>query len=810
MRKLRSSLLFILLLLSTAGFAQVTLSVTIDNEKADLIEGVEIIIDLPTKAFSEIKTTNKHGSVTFNLTDTGEYVITTFIEGYENRIVTKHLHTGLNKLSITIIPLNVELDPTTIYGGEKKTNGKTWLNGVEGTSIYKAKKNEVVVLKDIDANLASNNSRQVFSKVTGLNIWENDEAGLQIGVGGRGLSPNRTSNFNTRQNGYDMSADALGYPESYYSPPMQSLERIEVIRGAASLQYGTQFGGVINFKIKEGSRDTAAEITANQTLGSYGFYNSYNSVGGTIGKFNYYTFHQYREGKGWRQNSPFSHNTYYAGVNYQANRRLVIGAQYTNMSYLAQQPGGLTDALFNEDAQQSIRDRNWFRVRWNLFALTFDYNISDKTKLNIRNFGLIAERSALGFLGVITRADPLEERNLIQGEYENYGSEARLITRYYVGKIYTTALYGARYYHGSSTGKQGLADDGVGPNFKYLNPDNLENSDYAYPSKNIALFTEQIFNITNKFSITPGVRYEYIKTGADGYYRNVITDLAGNIIKDETFNENSRRSREVYLAGLGLSYKVIEKYELYANFSQNYRAINFTDLRVVNPNLVIDQKLADEKGYNADLGLRGKKGNVFNYDVSLFYLRYNGRIGEVLRNDTITFRPYRYRTNIADSRNYGIEAFAELDVWKLLKGDSVKSSIITFANATLLDARYINSDEAAINNKQVESVPKTIFRGGITYKNNGFSATCQYSYTAEQFSDATNSEFSSTAVNGIIPAYSVIDLSAGYRFKRYKLSSGINNLADARYFTRRAAGYPGPGIIPSSGRTWYISLNATF
>jgi Fe(3+) dicitrate transport protein len=72
--------------------------------------------------------------------------------------------------------------------------------------------------------------------------------------GGRGLDPNRTSNFNTRQNGYDISADVLGYPESYYATP-EALEEIQVIRGAASLQYGTQFGGLVNFKIKSPTKN---------------------------------------------------------------------------------------------------------------------------------------------------------------------------------------------------------------------------------------------------------------------------------------------------------------------------------------------------------------------------------------------------------------------------------------------------------------------------------------------------------------------------------------------------------------------------
>ncbi len=100
--------------------------------------------------------------------------------------------------------------------------------------IMAAKKTELVRMQEIDANTSTNNARQVFATVVGLNVWESDALGLQLGIGGRGLSPDRTSNFTTRQNGYDIAADPLGYPESYYTPPMDAVERIEIVRGGGS------------------------------------------------------------------------------------------------------------------------------------------------------------------------------------------------------------------------------------------------------------------------------------------------------------------------------------------------------------------------------------------------------------------------------------------------------------------------------------------------------------------------------------------------------------------------------------------------
>lgn len=87
----------------------------------------------------------------------------------------------------------------------------------------------------------------------------------------------------------------------------------------------------------------------------------------------------------------------------------------------------------------------------------------------------------------------------------------------------------------------------------------------------------------------------------------------------------------------------------------------------------------------------------------------------------------------------------------------------------------------------------------------------QYSYLSEQFTDAENSLVpeQGDARNGLvgtIPAYSIMDLSFSYSFKKWKIETGVNNLLDNSYFTRRATGYPGPGIIPSDPRNYYLTL----
>ena len=99
--------------------------------------------------------------------------------------------------------------------------------------LFSGKKNEVLKLSNINANLTNNNAREVFSRIPGVTVWENEGSGIQINVGVRGLSPNRSWELNIRQNGYDISSDVFGYPEAYYNPPLEAVETIQLIRGGA-------------------------------------------------------------------------------------------------------------------------------------------------------------------------------------------------------------------------------------------------------------------------------------------------------------------------------------------------------------------------------------------------------------------------------------------------------------------------------------------------------------------------------------------------------------------------------------------------
>ncbi|MCS6988217.1 MAG: TonB-dependent receptor [Chloroherpetonaceae bacterium] len=781
----------------------------LNDETGEAIAGASVSL----KAQGVGALTNERGEFEFRAKRAGKDSLVVSALGFERIALACDIDENGARFAIRLTRKAYQAREVVVESEKGNRFGVSKLASVEGTAIYEAKKNEVITLKDIAANVAFNNARQTFAKVSGLNIWQSDGGGIQLDIGGRGLSPKRTSNFNVRQNGYDISPDPLGYPESYYTPPFEALERIEVVRGAASLQYGTQFGGMLNFVFKRGAPDKPFEFLSRQSAGSFGMFNSFNSVGGTIRNFNYYGFYQFKRGDGWRPFSEFDQHVAHVSTRYAFGEKLSLSSDYTFMHYLARQPGGLTDAQFAQNPRQSLRPRNWFEVDWNVASISADYFFSSTTQLNSRFYGLMSGRQSLGNLERITyndltpRRDGTFNRTLIQGKFKFIANETRLIHRYDFLGNKSTVLVGIRAFRGETTQRQGDADSTANPNFQFLNPNDPDNSDYRFPNRNYSAFVENIFVVAPNFTITPGMRYENIQTSAEGYYRQISYDGAGNVVGKLRVDERRSRNRAFVLFGIGASFTPNESAELYANVSQNYRSVTFSDLRVVNPNFVIDPNIQDERGYNADLGLRGNYKGLIYYDLTLFYLRYDNQIGLLLKNDQPPlFLPYRLRTNVADSRTYGVETLIEADLYGLIFGQNPATSVSLFSNVAFLDARYINSDEPSIRNRKVELVPPITIRAGATLRRKGFQATLQFSYTGEHFTDATNAVRTSTAVNGVIPSYGVWDVSARYEIGAFAFEGGINNLTNNFYFTRRAESYPGPGIIPADGRSVYATL----
>jgi Fe(3+) dicitrate transport protein len=234
-----------------------------------------------------------------------------------------------------------------------------------------------------------------------------------------------------------------------------------------------------------------------------------------------------------------------------------------------QQPGGLTDAQFAANSRDSFRERNWFGVPWNIFSVNFDTKVNTNLDIAVKAFGLIGERNSVGFTSapnvmdaISTITNQYANRRVDSDTYKNIGIENRNLYRYSLSKIQNNIAFGMRLYQAKTTrfqkGKGTTASD-FDMSIEGRFPTELE-----FTTKNAALFAENQFKITNKLSVTPGVRYEHINSTSNGR----IDIVSGN---DVTFTEKNIVINKP-LFGLGLEYKW-KQTNFYANISQAYRLL---------------------------------------------------------------------------------------------------------------------------------------------------------------------------------------------------------------------------------------------
>jgi Fe(3+) dicitrate transport protein len=694
--------------------------------------------------------------------------------------------------------------PTITLVGSGSKNDYQQMPEIVGTNIYAGKKNALIVMDNVQGNVVTNTMRQVMAKVAGIHIWESDPSGIQIGIAARGLSPNRSWEFNIRQNGYDIAADPFGYPEAYYNPQLQAVQRIEVVRGQGALQYGPQFGGMVNYILRNGSEfKKTIEAESQQTFGSNKLFNSYNAIGGKTKKLHYYAFFDHRSGDGYRTNSRYFTNAGYATATYYVTPKLSLTAEVIQSHARSQQPGGLTDAQLAQDIVQSFRSRNWMDIKWTTPALIVNYNINENTRWNTKLFATIGDRNSVGFLQSITTKDSINpatgeynNRQLLVDKYRNYGLESRIITDYKIGNIKNTISTGIRLYKGNTyRSSNGIGTRGTDYDMTAVGK---YSGDINFASYNAAIFAENIIRVGKKLLLIPGIRYEWLKGNASG--RNGFTTTGADIIL-----QNVSKRRGFLLVGMGAEFHVNTNTEFYANYAQAYRPIQFANLQAPPTTDIIDDNLKDAKGYNIDFGYRGKLKKYVQFDISAFYLQYNNRIGTIVVNGTPN---YRLVTNVGNSTSKGIESFVEWNIAKTVKQNTAYHASV-FVSYAYNEATYsADFKDANTKGKKLENAPAHILRTGFSIGYKSLLFTTQLNYISKTFSDANNTEAASANGNtGVIPAYTVADITASYKInKHFGIKAGVNNVAKTTYFTRRAGGYPGPGALPADGRTGFVSI----
>jgi Fe(3+) dicitrate transport protein len=669
--------------------------------------------------------------------------------------------------------------------------------------LVSGKKNEVVTLSATNANIAIKTGRQLFAKIPGVFVYDMDGSGNQLNISTRGLDPHRSWEYNIRQNGVIINSDMYGYPASHYSAPMESFEKIELIRGTGSLQYGAQFGGMINYVTKKPDTAKAFTFETVNTVGSFNLLSSYNAVSGTHKKFSYYAYYYKRHSDGYRNNSQSDATAQYVQLSYQFNKNISLKAELGRSKYLYHIPGPLNDSMFNADPTMSTRSRNYFSPDIYIPSLTLNWKVSGQTKVNITASGVFGSRNSVmldAFADVpdtINRSTGLYKNR--QVDIDNFNSrtiEFRLLNQYHIGTLESTLATGFVYMNNDLHRRQlGKGTTGTDYDLSLVEPGFMR--DIHFKSNNIALFAENVFRVNQRWTISPGIRFENGNSKMNGEIKYYTVNPLPTTIK-----------HSFVLTGIGSQYLLDKENTLYGGISQAYRPVIFKDIVPASTYEQIDKNLKDAFGYNAELGIRGKLLKRLQYDIGFFRIDYKNRLGTLILQDN-SGQSYTYKTNIGNSRTNGIEMFVQ---YKFPITNHLFAGL--FTSTSYMDAKYTSgqvstgSANKSISGNKVEAVPNWISRNGLDILYKGFSCTILYSYTSSTFSDPLNTVTPPpNGAKGFTPGYSTWDFNTSFRANSFfTIRAGISNIFNKQYFTKRPTFYPGPGIWPSDGRNICLTV----
>jgi Fe(3+) dicitrate transport protein len=689
-----------------------------------------------------------------------------------------------------------------------------YLPPVQGTRIFAGKKTSVLDLDEFP-RIANNNYRQALAKTPGLFISE--ETSPLVSIGYRGLDPHRVQFTQVLRDGIPIHADQFGYPESYFTPPLDTVDRIEFFRGGAALLFGPQPGGALNYVTHRPRIDRPFSFGTAHTFGSWNYYSNFSYADGTVGRVGYYAYFNHRSSDGFRTaNSDFDLNA--------GSIKLVLDATTDSRWILSfdiyeeqhGEPGGLTFATgpnaVNYDTNRNAASRLFdvFELqRWS-GSLAWERDFSEDTRLTLTAWGgyysRYSARQRGGGFGTLPTGPTANSNTIEHQEFYTQGFEGRLRHDYPLFGGKHTVTGGVQAYHTYSPredrrGATANARDGV------LRNDSEREVFY------LPVFVENRFKWGN-FSLTPGVRLENVWQGVTEHL-NLDKTAAGTPLADKD------EHRVVPLFGLGVAYEFTPRVELYGNLSQSYRPKIYTQTVPTGGTTIVPEDLRESRAIQYEIGFRGNPTLWLQWDASVFLMEFDDQIGSIaLPGGRSTL------ANVGRAQHRGVEAAAEVDLLGIFasahdallesgsgspkdpkrNGQAVWSfterygTLSLYGNLTLLDAEFVSGP---LDGRTPRYAPDHIVRTGLIYRlRDRLKVAFLGTFTGDSFADDANTP------QWFVPASTVWDLTAEARIYKDVLSvhAGINNLFDEDYYLRIRA----DGIDPAPRRNFTAGLSLKF
>ncbi|WP_414661975.1 TonB-dependent receptor family protein [Horticoccus sp. 23ND18S-11] len=663
-----------------------------------------------------------------------------------------------------------------------------FLPDVQGTKVNVGKKTTIL---DFDRlpRINGNNYRQALSDAPGLILSE--ETSPLVSIGYRGLQPHRAQFTQVMKDGIPIHADPFGYPEAYYTPPLDTVDRIEFMRGGAALVYGPQPGGALNYVTHRPRTDVGLGGSTLHTFGSDGYYSSFSYLDGTTGPLGYYGYYNHRESDGIRSaNSDYRLDAFTGRLTWaQTTASRVI---LTLETYAEEhgEPGGLTFATgpgtINYGTQRETPSRLFdrFTLDRQAASLVWERDFARGTfvgRLWAIDYTRASRRQGGGGFGTLPTGAAAQTNTIERQQFNQLGAEARARLDWGQAERHVFTA-GALYLHGNSprTDSRGATPDADNGELRIKT---------QRATRYLPIFAENLFRFGD-FSVTPGLRLELIEQRVRERF---------NAARVTTPLQQRTARATVPLAGFGAAYDLGRgRDQLYFNVSQSYRPIVFTDAVPNAATTIVNADLAESHALQFEAGYRGEPAPGLVLDASVFHLAFDDQIGSTTLPGGLTSV-----ANLGRAVHRGAELSVRYDLLARRAGstrDPDRATLNVFANTLILDAAFT---AGANRDRTPQYAPRHVVRTGLAYtRGAGLKLALTGTLSADSFADDNNT------AQRYVPSYAVWDLTAEWRVPGFpiRLVGGVNNVLDEDYYNRIRP----DGIDPAPGRKVYLGVAFEF
>jgi Fe(3+) dicitrate transport protein len=628
---------------------------------------------------------------------------------------------------------------------------------------------------------------EMFKKVTGINVVDEEGAGLRANIGMRGLDPDRSRNVLMMEDGVPIALAPYGEPEMYYTPAIDRMKSIEVLKGSGSILYGPQtVGGVINYITNDPPLDPTFALSlrggdGNYFTGQAGYGTTVDNVGFQLG-----ILHKQADKLGITR---FDVNDITAKIGFQISEKSRIGiklAYYdenSNSTYV-----GLTQSMYDsEEYFTIIAPNDELDIRRYSANLTHDYFFSDNAFLRTTIYGYTTTRNWLrqdfsrtpisngtGIVwgdtsvtrGAIYMRNGTGNRNR---QFEVAGVEPRVNYIYNIGNI-RNELDGGIRFHYERAFEQRIDGQSADAKSGNLREDEIRTG-YAQ-----SLFAQNRFFLSRDLTIIPGIRLENFIYERDIFrinYRD--TSITNN---DNIF---------ALVPGFGINYNIEDSYSVFAGVHRGYAPPRIKDA-ITNDGQALN--LDAELSWNYELGVRGNLASLLNFELTGFLMDFSNQIIPVSVSSGGSGTGL---VNGGETMHLGVEAGVRFELHKIFRTSYQLSlsAYSTYVNSTYSGDRFITigNQTVNINGNELPYAPDFTFTGAIELATQfGLGFDLSATYVGKQFTDELNTiEASPSGETGLMKSFITADLTASYLITDFNSSIylSVKNLFDERYIASR-------------------------